>query len=575
MRNHIPEITKSIKEKELALFCGAGISKNSGLPLANELKQYILGKLPIAKRDVDEIMNSSLPFEAFMETISENTDISKILEVFQSGEPNTNHILVARLAKNGYLKTVLTTNFDLLIEKALKKEGLKRNKDFEVYYDEEQFSGIDFEDIDDKIIRIFKVHGSVEDKESIRTIMFAVASKTLSDKRMSVIRYLFSDGSHKKVLILGYSCSDEFDITPQIESVTENRKEIIFIEHSQREEIEDIKTKSFKNPFKRFSGIRIRYDTDEFIEKLWNSPKEITEEKYKLSKSEVVWGKYVDDWAKGLEKNKGYLKYSTAGLIFYGVLNFSRAIENYEKSLEIAKEIGDKGKESACYGNLGIAYRNLGDVKRAIKYYEKSLEIDKRTGNKLGASKSYTNLGVAHSSLGDFKRAIENYEKSLEIAKETGDKVGASKCYGGLSVAYRELRDFRRAIEYNERSLKLARETGGKAVESQCYLNLGIIYHDLGNFKKAVGYHNESLEIDKEIGDKIVESRCYIGLGLTYHNLRNFKRAIEYYLNAEKVFKEIGQINYLRGLYNNLSVAYKKIGDNENTEKYKMMAEFR
>ena len=111
------------KEKEFAVFCGAGISKNSGLPLANELKRYILEKLPIDKKDIEEVMASNFPFEAFIETISENTDISEILEIFQNGEPNTNHILIAKLAKNGYLKTIFTTNFDLLIEKALEKEG--------------------------------------------------------------------------------------------------------------------------------------------------------------------------------------------------------------------------------------------------------------------------------------------------------------------------------------------------------------------------------------------------------------------------------------------------------------------
>jgi len=81
MRNYILEINKLIKEKELALFCGAGISKNSGFPLANELKQYILEKLPIDEIEIDEIMNSDLPFEAFMEIISKNTDISKILDL--------------------------------------------------------------------------------------------------------------------------------------------------------------------------------------------------------------------------------------------------------------------------------------------------------------------------------------------------------------------------------------------------------------------------------------------------------------------------------------------------------------
>lgn len=246
------EISKSIKEKEVGIFCGAGISKNSGLPLANEIKQYILKKLPIDEKDIQEIISSNLPFEVFIEIISENTDISRILKIFEIGEPNTNHILIAKLAKNGYLKTIFTTNFDLLIEKALEKEGLEKNKDFVVYCDEEQFSGIDFESIPDKLIRIFKIHGSVDNRESIRTTTKAIASMALSDRRMNVIRYLFSTGNHKKVLALGYSCSDEFDITPQIQSIKENRKEIIFVEHFEKgKEIEDIRTKERKNPFKK------------------------------------------------------------------------------------------------------------------------------------------------------------------------------------------------------------------------------------------------------------------------------------------------------------------------------------
>src|SRR5215216_4633248 len=72
---------------EVAIFCGAGISKNSGLPLANELKQYILRKLPIDEDGQNDIMESNLPFEAFVETLSENADISTLLSLFEHGEP--------------------------------------------------------------------------------------------------------------------------------------------------------------------------------------------------------------------------------------------------------------------------------------------------------------------------------------------------------------------------------------------------------------------------------------------------------------------------------------------------------
>lgn len=321
---------------DVAVFCGAGISKNSGLPLANELKQYILEKLPIDKKDIEEIMASNLPFEAFMENISENIDISKILEIFEKGEPNTNHILIAKLAKRGYIKMIYTTNFDLLIEKALEKEELTRNIDFEVYHEEEQFSRINFENVEPDKIRIFKIHGSVANIDSLRTTMKLVASKTLSDKRFNTIRYLFSTGIHKKVLILGYSCSDELDITPQIQSVDGKQKEIIFIDHnSDMEKIEDIKIKDVKNPFKKFNGTRIISKTDNFIKKLWDSYKEMIGV-YESIEFEPQWKVHIDNWVKDLEENEGlFIAYFIIGLLFQNISNLNKSIEYYEKSLEI------------------------------------------------------------------------------------------------------------------------------------------------------------------------------------------------------------------------------------------------
>lgn len=114
---------QSLKYGEIAIFAGAGISKDSGLPLANELKKWILSKLMTEKEDIEEIMHSGIPFEYFIHSLP--LDINeKIFKIFKYGEPNTNHILIAKLAKLGIVKNILTTNFDILFEKALKSEKI-------------------------------------------------------------------------------------------------------------------------------------------------------------------------------------------------------------------------------------------------------------------------------------------------------------------------------------------------------------------------------------------------------------------------------------------------------------------
>ena len=95
--------------------------------------------------DVDRaaLTASPLPFEAFLDTLGVGADLSPLLELFTGGEPNANHhVLGETRAQAGYVRTICTTNFDLLIERALVSEGLERGKDFNVYYRADQFDAI-------------------------------------------------------------------------------------------------------------------------------------------------------------------------------------------------------------------------------------------------------------------------------------------------------------------------------------------------------------------------------------------------------------------------------------------------
>ncbi len=320
--------------------------------------------------------------------------------------------------------------------------------------------------------------------------MKAVASKTLSDKRMNLIRYLFSTGKHKKVLILGYSCSDEFDITPHIQSMGKNQKEIIFIKHSAeaKEEIEDIKTQEHKNPFKNFNGKRIRCDTNKFIKDFWNSFEDtIGEYEYKSIKSKVEWTKYIDDWSEILKENRA-LQYFISGLIFYSISDFKKSIEYYEISSEIVKETGHIAGEAVCYMNLGNAYCSLGSFKKAIIYHEKSLKIAKEIGDKAGESNCYTGLGIAYLGLGNFKKAIRYHKRSLKIKKEIGDRAGEALCYGDLGVDYHVSGSYEKAIEYYLKAEIIFKETGQTHYVKEVYKYLSIIYKEIGNYAKAEEY---------------------------------------------------------------------------------------
>lgn len=127
-----------------ALLLGSGISRTSGIPTGWDIVMDLTKKL--AKLNDDECTPS--PEEWFRKKYKEEPDYSSILaklantpservallrqyfeptaeeEELRLKKPTKSHRSIAKLVKQGYLKVVITTNFDRLLETALQEEGL-------------------------------------------------------------------------------------------------------------------------------------------------------------------------------------------------------------------------------------------------------------------------------------------------------------------------------------------------------------------------------------------------------------------------------------------------------------------
>jgi hypothetical protein len=268
----LQEIADSVRLGQLSLWAGSGISHEppSALPLANEMKFYVLEQICDVGdlrglyesrlqegKDIGEKVRS-YPLEAFLEGISENHDIlGSIAEVFRHGSPNSNHITIARLLQKGLVREVLTTNFDLLIERALEQIGWSIGVDFSVYHTEDEFSRIDARP---SLPAIFKIHGSASNERSMRVTLSQVASQRLSQVRAKVLEH-FVASERGIVLVLGYSASDDFDINPALSTI-DPKKSIIFVSHAPGEH--DVG--ELPQHFRKFRGCRMICDTNEVTE---------------------------------------------------------------------------------------------------------------------------------------------------------------------------------------------------------------------------------------------------------------------------------------------------------------------
>ncbi|CAF4523009.1 unnamed protein product, partial [Rotaria sp. Silwood2] len=122
------------------------------------------------------------------------------------------------------------------------------------------------------------------------------------------------------------------------------------------------------------------------------------------------------------DKDKSYL-YNQLGLIKDGQGDYSKAIEFYERALEIRqKTISENSSDLApAWNNIGMAYSRMGEYLKAVEFYEKSLNIYEKTlpENHPDLASPYNNIASLSYKMGEYQKALDFYEKSMNIYEKT------------------------------------------------------------------------------------------------------------------------------------------------------------
>jgi tetratricopeptide (TPR) repeat protein len=225
-----------------------------------------------------------------------------------------------------------------------------------------------------------------------------------------------------------------------------------------------------------------------------------------------------------------------------------KGISYYEKSLRIAREIGDHQGEATSLNNLGNAYYSLGQYQRAIDFYQQSLEIQREIGDRQREATSLNNLGNAYYSLGKYQQTINHFQQLLEIQREIDirkgipqeNRQGEASFLNGLGSVYASSRQYQWAIDFFQQSLEIFREIGDCQGEATSLNGLGNAYSELGQYPQAIDFYQQSLEIFREIGDREGEASSLNNLGNAYGKLGQYQWAIDFYQQSLEISRAIG-----------------------------------
>ncbi|HLK60608.1 MAG TPA: tetratricopeptide repeat protein [Chthonomonadaceae bacterium] len=208
-----------------------------------------------------------------------------------------------------------------------------------------------------------------------------------------------------------------------------------------------------------------------------------------------------------------------AGMLAYEQGDYGIARAQYEESLTIRREIGDRQGIALSLNNLGNLTYYQGDYETAQRLHEESLAIRQEMKDKPGIASSLNNLGIVAFAQGDYGLAKTRYEESLAIRREMGDRQGSAAALNNLGNVVHALGDLRTARRLHEESLVILKELGDRRGSATAHYNLGIMAYSQGDIAVAKGLFEECLALQQELGDRHGIATTLTSLGSAVHSL--------------------------------------------------------
>ena len=588
------EISNLFSEKRVYIFLvGAGISMDppSYVPSARMFVDELF-KYYTPEKEIEVLSKlDSLRYEFLVEKVQDLFDKEvKFLDYLDEvKEPNANHVFLANMIMR--YNYVITTNFDYLLEMALKNKLAQ----LPMYYGYQKKVMIiitkeDYEKDVRSQFPIIKIHGSKWDcikgrstKNSLITTISALGKEREKGKTFAIEPYkrklIDMIMQYRDLVVMGYSGSDDFDIGPMLKELN-GVKRIIWIDHDEKTESDEIykynpveisNLNSISNISKldymlleiasrnNIEVYKVRTNTINFVR---NRLAPIFNERFYTLKEDS--SKKVPSFSEYMKENHFKATNSSKYRLSHEIYSDLGEIQSAERTalagLSYAMEESNDINEMYFTNALGLLYLTKGDLDRALEKFNETLKLtDKlnQINEKIGV---LINIGEYYRNKGDLKNALKYMIDASNLTIEETPNLLKFSIINNLGVIYRSNGDIQNAIKNIEMALEIAEIMGDLFRKALCYNNLAGIYVSQGLLNPALTNASEALKIDELLGDLDDMASTLNTIGNIYRIAGQYNQALNYLDRAYRTSEKIQKLRIKALAANSIGVIYFESG---------------
>ena len=228
------------------------------------------------------------------------------------------------------------------------------------------------------------------------------------------------------------------------------------------------------------------------------------------------------------------------------------ALDYSQEALELAETVTEpsndlKRSKNVSLNSIGNIYQLLEQYDLAIEKFEKSMIIERELDNKLGLAINHQNLGECYEAQGKLEPALQNFRKSLVYNEIIDSEKGKIICNYSIAHVYVHNGKINEAINILQTNLNKAIALGDQNIVTIIYINLGWALIRLGDYETAETNLKAGLNLAKtyDINAEIAEANKF--LSELWIKRDDYEKGMNYY----KEFKK-----YEEGITSSLNLRY-------------------
>lgn len=252
--------------------------------------------------------------------------------------------------------------------------------------------------------------------------------------------------------------------------------------------------------------------------------------------------------------------YEVLGLNYHDLGELDSVLYFYDKAYTTYNSNGFTNRNHSILTNSGNVYADQGNVSKAIEYYQKSLEVLEPEDFGRFAS-AHMNIGTLFNDMKEYDKALEYYQKALALQKEMGDQSRIALCQYNIGMVYLSKNLPSEAFDLLLSATKIAEEQNDPEHHAQYTYGVGLALKDLGKIDDAISYLKEAIalqqkhELKKELSESLSSlSKLYLQIGNTNDALKLSQEALQIANDNELIIQQ-------NLAHKNLSEIFRKLGD--------------